>query len=44
MSEISAELYQQFTDAMPQGACLVDPQGTIVYWNAAAEALSLIHI
>jgi PAS domain S-box-containing protein len=43
MSEISAGLFQQFTDAMPQGACLVDPQGTIVYWNAAAEAITGYH-
>lgn len=38
MSEIGAELFRSFSDAMPYGACLVDMHGKIVYWNAAAES------
>jgi PAS domain S-box-containing protein len=37
MSQIDPQLFQGFSDAMPFGACLVDLQGKIVYWNAAAE-------
>lgn len=40
MSEIDARLFQGFSDAMPFGACLVNLQGKIIYWNAAAEGIS----
>ena len=31
------ELFQSFCDALPLGVCLVDREGKIIYWNAAAE-------
>jgi PAS domain S-box-containing protein len=34
------QLFQSFCDAMPYGVCLVDLQGKIVYWNAAAESIT----
>ena len=37
MSEIEAQLFRSFSDAMPYGVCLVDLQSKIIYWNAAAE-------
>jgi len=40
MPEIGSQLFQSLCDAMPQGVCLVDLQGKIVYWNAAAEAIT----
>lgn len=40
MPEIEAQLFQSFSDAMPYGVCLLDLQGKIVYWNAAAEAIT----
>ena len=40
MAEIEVHLFQSFCDAMPYGVCLVDLQGKIVYWNAAAEGIT----
>ena len=40
MPEIGSQLFQSLCDAMPLGVCLVDLQGKIVYWNAAAEAIT----
>jgi len=40
MAEIDAQLLRGFSDAMPLAACMVDLQGKIIYWNAAAEALT----
>jgi PAS domain S-box-containing protein len=40
MSEIESHLFKSFNDAMPYGACLVDLQGKIFYWNVAAEKIS----
>jgi PAS domain S-box-containing protein len=40
MPEIGSQLFQSFCDAMPLGVCLVDLQGKIVYWNAAAESIT----
>jgi PAS domain S-box-containing protein len=40
MPEIGSQLFQSFCDAMPLGVCLVDLQGKIAYWNAAAEAIT----
>lgn len=37
------ELFQSFCDALPLGVCLVDREGKIVYWNAAAEAITGYH-
>ena len=34
------ELFQSFCDAMPLGVCLVNMEGKIVYWNAAAEGIT----
>jgi PAS domain S-box-containing protein len=43
MSDLIPELFQDFADAMPFGACLVDLQGKILYWNAAAEGITGYH-
>lgn len=40
MRDIDAQLFQSFSDAMPFGVCLVDLQGKIIYWNAAAEGIT----
>lgn len=40
MAEIDAQLLQCFSDGMPFGACLVDLQGKIIYWNSAAEGIT----
>src|ERR1700686_4513948 len=40
MSQIEAQLFQSFSDAMPFGVCLVDLQGKIIYWNVAAEGIT----
>jgi len=40
MPDIGYQLFQSFCDAMPLGVCLVDVQGKIVYWNAAAEGIT----
>jgi PAS domain S-box-containing protein len=40
MPELEAQLFQSFCDAMPYGVCLLDLQGKIVYWNAAAEGIT----
>jgi PAS domain S-box-containing protein len=40
MSEIDAQLLQGFSDGIPFGACLVNMQGKIVYWNSAAEGIT----
>jgi PAS domain S-box-containing protein len=40
MSEIDAQLFQSFSDAIPFGVCMVDLQGKIIYWNAAAEGVT----
>lgn len=40
MSEIEAQLFRSFSDAMPYGVCLLDLQRKIVYWNAAAEVIT----
>ena len=37
------ELFQSFCNAMPLGVCLVDREGKIVYWNAAAEGITGYH-
>lgn len=37
MTDIAGYLFESFADAMPLGACLVDAQAKIIYWNAAAE-------
>jgi PAS domain S-box-containing protein len=37
---LEARLFQSFCDAMSYGVCLVDLQGKIVYWNAAAESIT----
>jgi PAS domain S-box-containing protein len=34
------QLFRSFSDAMPFGACLVDLQGRIIYWNMAAEEIT----
>lgn len=40
MLQIDAWLFKSFTDTMPYGVCLVDLQGTIIYWNSAAESVT----
>src|SRR5208282_1053776 len=35
-----SQLFESFCAAMPLGVCLVDLQGKIVYWNAAAESIT----
>ncbi len=40
MSQIEAHLFKSLSDAIPYGVCLVDLQGKIVYWNAAAEGIT----
>jgi PAS domain S-box-containing protein len=40
MSGVEPLLFQSVCDGMPLGICLVDVQGRIIYWNAAAEAIS----
>jgi len=40
MSEIDPQLFQSFSDAIPFGVCVVDIQGKIIYWNAAAEGIT----
>jgi PAS domain S-box-containing protein len=40
MPETVSHLFESFCDAMPLGVCPVDLQGKIVYWNAAAEAIT----
>jgi PAS domain S-box-containing protein len=40
MTDMEAQLFQSFSDAMPFGVCLVDLQGKIIYWNAAAEGIT----
>lgn len=40
MSDFDAHLFQSFCDAMPFGGCVVDLQGKIIYWNAAAEGIT----
>jgi PAS domain S-box-containing protein len=40
VSEIEAQLFRSFSDAMPYGVCLVDLRGKILYWNAAAEEIT----
>lgn len=40
MSEIEAQLFRSFSDAMPYGVCLVDLHSKIIYWNAAAEEIT----
>lgn len=40
MTDIAGYLFESFADAMPLGACLVDAQARIVYWNAAAEGIT----
>jgi PAS domain S-box-containing protein len=40
MSEIDAQLFQSFNDAMPLAACFVDLHGKVIYWNAAAESIT----
>lgn len=40
MSEIEAHLFRSFSDGMPYGVCLVDLNSKIIYWNAAAEAIT----
>jgi PAS domain S-box-containing protein len=40
MPEVERELFQSFCDAMPLGVCLVDVQGRIIHWNAAAEGIT----
>jgi PAS domain S-box-containing protein len=40
MPVIGSQLFESFCDAMPRGVCLVDVQGKIVYWNAAAEEIT----
>ena len=40
MPDIDRQLFECFCDAMPLGVCLVDLQGKIFYWNAAAEAIT----
>jgi PAS domain S-box-containing protein len=37
---LEARLFQSFCDAMSYGVCLVDLQGKIIYWNAAAEGIT----
>lgn len=40
MPEIDPNLFRSFADAMPCGACIVDTQAKILYWNAAAESIT----
>lgn len=40
MIEMETQLFQSFCDAMPYGVCLVNLEGKIVYWNAAAEGIT----
>jgi PAS domain S-box-containing protein len=40
MSQLESQLFRSFSDAMPYGACLVDLQGKIIYWNMAAEGIT----
>jgi PAS domain S-box-containing protein len=40
MSQIDAELFKSFSDALPYGVCIVDLQGKIIYWNLAAEVVT----
>jgi PAS domain S-box-containing protein len=40
MSQVEPQLFKSFNDAMPYGACLVNLEGKIVYWNVAAEGIS----
>jgi PAS domain S-box-containing protein len=40
VTEIEAQLFRSFSDAMPYGLCLVDLHSKIVYWNAAAEEIT----
>lgn len=40
VSEIDAQLFRSFSDAMPYGVCMVDLNHKIVYWNAAAEEIT----
>lgn len=40
MSESDAQLLRGFSDGMPFGACLVNLQGKIIYWNSAAEGIT----
>ena len=43
MPELKDQLFQSFCDAMPLGVCLVDVEGRILYWNAAAEGITGYH-
>jgi PAS domain S-box-containing protein len=40
MSQIDAQFFESFCDAMPYGVCLVDLQGKIIYWNLVAEQIT----
>ena len=40
MSEIELEILQSFCESVPLGICLVNLQGRITYWNAAAESVT----
>jgi PAS domain S-box-containing protein len=40
MPDFDGQLFRSFSDAMPLGVCLVDVQGKIIYWNAAAEGIT----
>ncbi|MDR3764356.1 MAG: PAS domain-containing protein [Acidobacteriota bacterium] len=40
MPEVVSDLFRSFASALPLAACLVDAQAHVVFWNAAAEALT----
>lgn len=40
MPELASDLYRSFASALPLAACLVDAEAKVVFWNAAAEALT----